>query len=351
MKCPKDGLALQTSADGSSHHCRGCHGLFLERKRASKSFYENISSSFKKSFHQPKLTCPGCSYNMLEICHGELVMDICQECRGLWLDEGEADHLEYYIKRRFRRNQYGTGQGSRDSEVKALYKRYHALGGKARDASKMEALFQILTSLPLERNLEPVKTPVLVFALILINTYIYWLSVNQDTASFLKAWGYIPAEKPLFPYAIYSNFLHGSFMHLLGNMYFLWVLGDNVEDLMGRGYFLMVYFASGIVGFIASGVIGPYHVPHIGASCAVAGVMAAYLLLFPKAKFVLRFFIFIVFPVSCFLYLGFWFAMQMLNLFIFKTPGISWAGHIGGFVTGFLLTSYYKRRHRLIDNA
>jgi len=116
---------------------------------------------------------------------------------------------------------------------------------------------------------------------------------------------------------------------------------------MGKAWLLAVYTVSGSIGFLASGIAGPQNIPHVGASCSVAGIMAAYLLLFPKAKFVLRLFIFIVLPLSCFTYIGFWFGFQLFNLLVLKSAGVSWAGHIFGFIAGLVVTQVFKSQHQL----
>ena len=141
-----------------------------------------------------------------------------------------------------------------------------------------------------------------------------------------------------------SIFLHGGFMHLAGNMLFLWIFGDNLEDEMGHVPFLVFYLVCGIGASLmqlASAPLSP--VPTVGASGAIAGVMGGYLLLFPKAK-VDIFIFFIVFfrilPLPAWIMLAVWFALQLFNGFGTDASGggIAYWAHAGGFVIGFLGT-------------
>lgn len=139
-------------------------------------------------------------------------------------------------------------------------------------------------------------------------------------------------------------FLHGGFWHLAGNMLFLWVFGDNVEDAMGHMKFLIFYIACGIcAGLLHSVMLPASHAPLIGASGAVAGVIAAYLLLHPKVRLwvlVMR-----VFPlqITAAAALGFWIALQVLMLFVPAAGPIAWWAHIGGLISGALLVIVLRR--------
>ena len=139
-------------------------------------------------------------------------------------------------------------------------------------------------------------------------------------------------------------FMHGNIMHLAGNMLFLWVFGDNVEDAMGHGRYLLFYLACGILAALFHAWMLPASdVPLIGASGAVAGTIAAYLILFPKVRvwiLVLRFF-----PVKLpvFLVLGSWVVMQFAMPLLMQGGQISWWAHVGGIIAGALLVFALKR--------
>ena len=155
--------------------------------------------------------------------------------------------------------------------------------------------------------------------------------------------GYLPATMTIFT----SMFMHGGWMHLIGNMVFLWIFGDNVEDSMGRVKFIVFYLLAGIVAAYTQALIDPSSgIPMIGASGAIAGVLGAYLLLHPKANVnvLLWIFIFItVVRVPATIVLGFWIISQFFNLGLSGGEGgIAYFAHIGGFITGIVLITFFK---------
>jgi membrane associated rhomboid family serine protease len=151
-----------------------------------------------------------------------------------------------------------------------------------------------------------------------------------------------------------SMFLHGGWMHIIGNMWSLWIFGDNVEDRMGRGGFLLFYLLSGLAAGAVHVVTNPAsRVPTVGASGAIAGVMGAYLLLFPHASVVTMvpiFFFLQVVEIPAVFFLGFWFLSQLFSGTLSlaaagpQAAGVAWWAHIGGFVVGFLWAVPLRRR-------
>tara|TARA_Y100001933_G_scaffold237733_3_gene260902 strand:+ start:12460 stop:13155 length:696 start_codon:yes stop_codon:yes gene_type:complete len=162
----------------------------------------------------------------------------------------------------------------------------------------------------------------------------------------------LPAELAIVPAEVTvltSMFLHGGWMHLIGNMLFLWVFGDNVEDAMGHGRFAVFYVTCGIAAAFAQVLPDPHSVvPMIGASGAISGVLGAYLLLFPRAR------VLVLVPLGFFLYtvrwpaqlvlLG-WFGLQLLsNAFADSgSGGVAFGAHVGGFLAGVTLVGLFKR--------
>ena len=139
-------------------------------------------------------------------------------------------------------------------------------------------------------------------------------------------------------------FFHGDPLHLAGNMLFLWVFGDNVEDACGHARYLVLYLACGIVGGIAHIVLQPESVaPLIGASAAVAGIIAAYLVLHPRARIWVLVFKFIPLRLSAFWLLGAWIMLQVGMLFVPQAGPVAWWAHIGGIVTGAVLVVVLRR--------
>ena len=150
----------------------------------------------------------------------------------------------------------------------------------------------------------------------------------------------IPAQATLFS----SMFLHGGWMHLIGNMVFLWVLGDNVEDAMGHGRFVAFYVVCGIAAALAHGIIDPQsEIPMIGASGAISGLIGAYLLLHPKASIHTLVFSFVI-AIPAWIVLGFWIGIQVSNVLQGGGGNVAWWAHIGGALAGVILIPLFKHK-------
>ena len=140
-------------------------------------------------------------------------------------------------------------------------------------------------------------------------------------------------------------FLHGGWIHLIGNMLFLWVFGDNIEDAMGHVRFVMFYFMCGIFAALAHTYMLPYSdLPLIGASGAVAGVIAAYLILHPKVKVWVLALWRIPIRITAAWALGIWILAQVGNLFFASEEAVAWWAHLGGLVSGAVLILFMRRR-------
>ena len=203
---------------------------------------------------------------------------------------------------------------------------------------------------PIRDHNPSLRTPFVTYALIAANILIfaaYWPYFADEArlASFFGDWAMIPAEVSngeRVHTLLTSMFLHGSLMHLGGNMLFLWIFGDNLEDELGHVGFLVFYLASGIGADVAQLLSAPTSpVPTVGASGAIAGVMGGYLLLFPRAR-VDVLFVFIVFfrivPVPAWVMLGLWFALQLFSGVGSDVSGggVAYWAHAGGFLIGLL---------------
>ena len=195
------------------------------------------------------------------------------------------------------------------------------------------------------------RTPYVTLALIVINVAVfllYWLTLPNERAigEFFYHWGLVPAfvtEGHDWHGILTSMFLHGGWMHLFGNMLFLYIFGDNLEDEMGHLPFLLFYLVSGLAAAALQIFADPWsNIPMVGASGAIAGVMGAYLLLYPRAKVdVLFFFIvfFRVFPIPAWIMLGVWLGLQVFGG-VMANPdesGVAHWAHTGGFFAGLVL--------------
>lgn len=206
--------------------------------------------------------------------------------------------------------------------------------------------------LPIRDHNPSGRTPYVTYALIIINVVIFCafnLSLGESRALnvFFTEWGMIPAfitDGERLYTLVSSQFLHGGIMHIGGNMLFLWIFGDNMEDEMGHFGFLGFYLLSGVFAALAQWIVEPSSlIPTIGASGAIAGVMGGYLLLFPKAKvdiLLILIIFFKIFPVPAWIMLGLWFVLQVGNG-VATDPdlgGVAYWAHAGGFVVGLILT-------------
>jgi membrane associated rhomboid family serine protease len=153
--------------------------------------------------------------------------------------------------------------------------------------------------------------------------------------------GHGSLEAALLP-VITSMFMHSGFLHIAGNMLFLWIFGDNVEDYFGHLPYLLFYLVCGI-GSGLTHILFNYHstVPALGASGAISGVMGAYIILYPRARVLTLVFIFFI-PIPAFIILGYWFFLQFAagvsTVGAVATGGVAWWAHIGGFLIGMLIT-------------
>ena len=219
--------------------------------------------------------------------------------------------------------------------------------------------------IPLRDDNPTTLTPVVTVALIVLNclVFLYQLSLGPAEERFVLSYAAVPAEwfhpgtvvgDPAVPAAVTvltSMFLHAGLMHLGGNMLYLWIFGNNIEDVMGPGRFLLFYLLCGIVAVFGHAVTAPDStVPMVGASGAISGVLGAYLLLFPRARVLVLIpagFLTRVVPVPAVVVLGFWIVMQIIyGAFNWGGlgGGVAWFAHIGGFAAGLVLIKVFQRR-------
>ncbi|WP_029075177.1 rhomboid family intramembrane serine protease [Kaistia adipata] len=212
-----------------------------------------------------------------------------------------------------------------------------------------------------QNPLRYIRFPWVTRSLVVLNCLIFLIyqragDADAEAAS-VMAFGLIPStlagihirtpgifHAPEYLTFITSSFLHGDIWHLAGNMLFLWVFGDNVEDAMGHWRFLLFYFLCAIGGGLAHVAVEPgSDIALIGASGSVAGVIAAYLLLHPRVKIWILLLFRIPIRLRTVWVLGFWILLQLYN-FVFGAPGeISWAAHLGGLIMGTILVLFLRR--------
>jgi membrane associated rhomboid family serine protease len=223
--------------------------------------------------------------------------------------------------------------------------------------------------IPLKDNIFYRGFPTVIFTVILLNViiFVFEISIPKDLLQqVFYLFGLVPARYSIPQWAtihglpfddyvsfVTNMFLHAGWLHILGNMWFLYLFGSRVEDQMGHLRFVIFYLVSGIAANVIFFLIDIHAtIPEFGASGAIAGVMGAYIVMFPRARILtlipIFFFPFFV-ELSAFFYIGYWFILQLfsgtLSLAVYNTEGgVAWWAHIGGFVVGILLFLFLRKR-------
>lgn len=217
---------------------------------------------------------------------------------------------------------------------------------------------------PLRDNIPTRRTPFVVYGMMGLNLAVFLLQMRlspQTLNSFFDQWAMVPAqlsasfrgqlEAPLSEWItlLSSQFLHGGFFHIGGNLLYLWIFGNNIEDQLGHLRFLIFYLACGLLASLAQWAFDPTStVPTLGASGAIAGVMGAYVRRFPKAQIIVLLPLIVFFTtirIPALFFLGLWFAQQAFfslatlidQMHLLAAPGIAYWAHSGGFVFGLVL--------------
>ncbi|MGD8402694.1 MAG: rhomboid family intramembrane serine protease [Anaerolineales bacterium] len=214
--------------------------------------------------------------------------------------------------------------------------------------------------IPIRDTIRSRSFPLVNWVIILANAaaFYYELRIGSSALNgFINTWGLVPTRFWAAPQSdwvtIFSSmFLHGGWFHILSNMWILFIFGDNVEDRMGSGRYLVFYLLSGVAAALTQAFFLPNSSsPMVGASGAIAGVLGAYLLLFPRARIlslVPIFFIFTLIEIPAIVFLLFWFASQLFSGFLSlggaSGSGVAWWAHIGGFTFGLLGAFLIARR-------
>ena len=200
-----------------------------------------------------------------------------------------------------------------------------------------------------------ILVPYVTYVIISINVLIFVFQLNMGMVSsaaereFIYRFGFIPANFSIIT-VFTSMFLHGGISHIMGNMWFLWVFGDNVEGVLGHVKFAVFYIICGLAATMSQLLVDPSStIPMVGASGAIAGVLGMYMIRFPHARvhvFAFIIIFFTTFRIPAMFVLGFWFFNQLTNglgsLGFDTTGGVAWFAHIGGFISGVMLNQAFK---------
>jgi membrane associated rhomboid family serine protease len=206
----------------------------------------------------------------------------------------------------------------------------------------------------------PVRTPVCTALIILVNCLVFLLELARGEA-FVTQWSLVPAQITSghqWITILSAMFMHGSWSHIIGNMVFLWAFGPEIEDAMGRGRYLVFYLLGGLAAMLAQVAADPHStVPNLGASGAIAAVMGAFLVTYPRdrIKSVLLIFIFVkVTFIPAALLIGFWFLTQLVHagaVAHVQTGGVAYLAHVGGFAFGAVTARWFEHPRTAFQEA
>ena len=339
LKCPcctYRRLTPVRSAGVEIDACTYCGGLWFDHNELDKIVHTDdpdyprdgpiIETLGQKVTSIKDKECPRCQSAL--ITHdfeksSELKIDICESCHGIWLDKGELEHAQIF------------------------YEIPKAVSKIKEETTWGHWFFQFFLNLPVEFNIKPKRIPIITIVLIVLNVLLVLPIVLGPNGQYIwEQWGMIPAQIGSFHWIVTlfsSQFIHAGWLHLLMNMYFLYILGDNVEDAMGRVMFPLFYIFCGLIACLAHAgyefaIGGGTEIPLGGASGAISGVIGAYVYIFRKAKLTFMIFVYQV-KLSAFWYFCIWLATNII-LMIAGSAGVSWMAHIGGFIAGIIF-SYF----------
>lgn len=200
-------------------------------------------------------------------------------------------------------------------------------------------------------------TPVITYLIIFLNIIVFFLELSGGE-DFIKKWAFVPSRFLANPAADISTiftsmFMHAGFAHLLGNMLYLWIFGDNVEDRLGKLKYIIFYLVCGSVATFAQLAFNSdSNIPNLGASGAIAGILGAYIVLFPRGKVTVLVGQSMT-ELSALIVIGFWFFLQFISTFATtfstaETGGVAYMAHMGGFIVGVLIALGFRKTEKSV---
>jgi membrane associated rhomboid family serine protease/Zn-finger nucleic acid-binding protein len=360
LPCPKCRVAMAPYQHSgvTLDLCQRCHGLWFDRGELEKVEHVGIELVRLKVSDISRRSCPRCSGRLIEgrlPGPGGLLLDECDRCGGLFFDAGELDRLRRHKAQARRATAAADERALREFAERKRRDREEAASASSELAiedawSSNRNLLSYLLELPIEEDSSHERPPYGLFALLGVIAAV-WLWQLASPASLWMGLATVPSDivagRHLYT-LLTAAFLHGGWLHLLGNAYFLWTFGDNVEDRVGTWAFLawyLVWALAGSLAFVIFAKPAERGIPGLGASGAIAGVMGAYLVLYPRRRLIVRFGGFLgwgsVWKLPAWSYLIFWASFQVLAAAL-GLPDVGWWAHLGGFATGALVGSGYR---------
>jgi membrane associated rhomboid family serine protease len=373
LRCPVDGNDLERVAFQGIEVdlCKKCGGIWFDQGELDDVMREAMAqpqsvarldpqagAPIKQTPHREP-TCPRCQKAMVPEIFGRvsnIELDRCPQCSGQWADGGELSALVEYLHdpgESQRMQKLGEAIADTVKKRQAL-KDLTELGRHSRQRVLMGSLFLPKIILPLGTSVSVARFPLVTVCLVLINILIYVLQATAaDMQSGFLTFGLVPANitegKGI--WGMFTHmFLHGGVLHLLGNMFFLWIFARAIEDTFGRWKFLGSYLLLGLIAGLIFFLFNlDSQIPAVGASGAISGIMGAFFVLYPYST-IPTFVIQTVLHIPTWLYLGVWIGFQLLAFWIAKSVGtcscVALTAHIGGFFAGVILARFFKKSER-----
>lgn len=354
--------------------CGACRGLWLEDgefKRVSGHDLPAFAGAASLELDEVTRTCPRCGFGLSEQRMRDdaaLKVDVCRRCQGLFLEHGELQRLKALVAaprhvspgdaaafEAVRSMPGAPAPGTRYKSISTASRRaWREDGSLLRELDGNEGWLALLFNLPVEEEGLPSSIPIGQVLLLggLIAVWIAQVAVVGLDRS-IELYGFVPSEffeGRRLSAIVTATLVHGSWPHVLGNLYFLFLFGDNVERRIGTAGYYALYLAGGLAASVLTLAATPGDsIPHVGASGAIAAVMGAYLILFPSNRVlqpIFRWF-FRVWAIAlpAWLYLLGWLALNAMGAWV-GVPGTGWWAHIGGFVFGAAVALVLRARRR-----
>ena len=335
--------------------CPDCLGMWFDSGELSRAaglvFNTDAQGAALARASRTVFRCPLCAMPLYsrELDPGSAILvEQCVKCSGLFLDRDEFTRAREHYK----------GVGARRRMPRPGREPVPDLPSSIDPDSGTLAFFQLLTGLPLELDVPQTLFPPVVTALIVTNVVVLIAAFLGGFEEWIYALGLVPDDvlegRNLYTF-LTSMFMHGGVLHILGNMYFLYIAGDNVEERFGQVPFLGFYLLCGLVAGLGH-VLGEAasYVPVVGASGAISGVLGAYMVLFPHTRFRLRWFYFlwhhVAIDMPAWAYFGFWILLQVVYAEM-GVPGVAWWAHIGGFACGVTVALVSRAREKATEHS
>ncbi len=291
--------------------------------------------------------CPACGkrlYGHPYPALGGAILLSCKACGKIWIEAIEIERLKKALVVRGDRGVPSRG-GKRRQRTGTLIPSMRGKEERRDAVSHLVWLFQFLTGFPMEVDHPVRRVPLAVISLIVANVVVFLVSAFAPggLSAMIEHFGFFPgrgAPPHRLLSMVTSMFLHAGRGHLLSNLYFLYIFGDNLECRLGRLRFLWLYFTCGFAAVGLHAFLSPDPSPMVGASGAISGLLGAYLITFPQVE-LYQFVFFFRLRISIGLYAGVWLGLQFLHAWL-GVPGVAWYAHIGGFLTGAMLGMLWR---------